>query len=221
MSRGGGIRIIRIAKMKKNIIVIILFLLAIVLAVSLLILPGLDALNASRESIAFEKDRLARVQAQRQKLDALDKKYRDNPNELEKLIAALPKGAEFADLLVNLEYMAAASNLVMSSVDFKVVEKKTVARPPQMREDSGDILPAEKEPGSAGLSAENQRSVSPYKILAIILSLEGGYDNFKNYLKTIEGNERLMDVTRLNYGAKGGQQAQTYSFGLELNVYYQ
>ncbi len=205
--------------MKKDVVVIILSLLALILIVFLLIMPGIDSLNLARTGFSFEESRLAEVQAQSQKLSALEKKYKDNPGELEKLTQALPKDQELAKLMINLENLATASGLIMDSVDFRAVEKKSSVNPPQMEEQ--DILPG-KDQSLPAIPADGvQPPVQSYKTIAVSLKLAGGYDNFKNYLKSIEQNPRLMDVALLNYSSKSSQGLDSYSFSLDLNVYYQ
>lgn len=196
--------------MKKDLITIIFSLLALVLIVFLLIFPTFDSLDISRAGLAFEKNRFAEAETRNQELKALDKKFRDNPNELEKLMKALPKESELAGLMINLENLATASGLIMGSIDFDNIDKKTSTKP--------------SRPGEGGLdqntSVTGQNQPAVYKIMAVRLALRGGYNNFKSYLAAIEKNSRLMDVTSFNF-SRGSQEADLNSFRLELDVYYQ
>ncbi len=207
--------------MKKDNIIIILSLLALILIVFLLVLPAFDALNMASASLSFEEEQFAQIQAQSQKLSALEKKYKDNPGELEKLKLAVPEEEDLSGLLINLENLAAANNLVMGSVNFKAAEKKLSIAPPQIG-DTG-ILPGENQGLADAPSAGSvQPMIQTYKITAVTIDLAGGYNSFKDYLKGVEGNERLMDVISFNYSrGESSQGSDSYKFGLNLNVYYQ
>jgi len=203
--------------MKKDTIIIILLILALLLIVYLLIMPGIDSMNLARAGFSLEESRFKEAQAQSQQFSDLNKKKQDILAKLEKLTVALPKDQGLPELIINLESLATANGLMMNSVDFRAVEKKSSVMPPQMGVE--DIMP-KKSQDLPDLSAGSAQPLAQsYNITEVSMNLSGGYDNFKNYLKSIEENKRLMDVISLNFNLTSHDSNS--SFSLKLNAYNQ
>jgi len=66
------------------------------------------------------------------------------------------------------------------------------------------------------LASENKE----YQILTINLGLSGSYFAFKNFLKIVEDNIRLMDMQTVNFSPKSGIQTSDIDFEITLRAYY-
>jgi Tfp pilus assembly protein PilO len=207
--------------MQKERLIVIGLLLALAAIAVFLIMPGIETLTATRQKLTNARAQLEQLKAYNEKIEKLNEKFNLNPEEIKNFLSILPKEQELAGLLIQLETLAAANELVMDSVNFKEIAKKNVAVP-AISDDNQALVP--EKSGVAGQSASFQASASAggYKTLSVDLALSGGYQAFKNYLQSVEKNLRLMDVMSLDMagGQSGGQKA-VFSFSVNLNVYYQ
>lgn len=212
--------------MKKENLIIIGSLLAAGLIVFLLILPAWDSLSNTRSGLSQQEDRLMEIQEVATKIKQLDEEYQGNIEDLQKLVAFLPNKEELPSLLVQLESLASANGLIMESVDFTEVSKqKATAGQSKISSESGEIASTKTKNEQLAQEEVTPEVVAaePYKILSVNLQLIGGYNSFKNYLRAVEKNLRLMDVVSFNFSTQAGQTTvQTiFSFRININVYYQ
>ena len=73
----------------------------------------------------------------------------------------------------------------------------------------------------------------PYKLVQAELALKGSYASFKNFMRAVELNEHLMDITQISLAVSvsstaekegGGAAAaagEQFAFKVSLNAYYQ
>ena len=69
----------------------------------------------------------------------------------------------------------------------------------------------------------NQSLTQDYGTINVRITLFGSYDGFKDFLRSMESNIRLMDVQSISIGAKSDELAaqNLYNFSLDFGVYYQ
>ena len=197
----------------KENIVIIGALCALALAVTFLIMPAFDSMNNNRQIIKEKQGDLEEAKLFNQKIEEMNSQY--NSEELESILSVLPKQEELSVLLIQLEGLATGNGLIMESVDFSKIEQEFGVEqiPPTSELEDGVS-------GQGDLASTQQTQVQPYKILLVSMKLNGGYGAFKNYLRAVEKNKRIMDVTSLSLSTSSGI-AQNFSFSVNLRVYYQ
>jgi Tfp pilus assembly protein PilO len=122
---------------------------------------------------------------------------------LTKLDAAIPTGPGASALLSDLDAIAKKDGVTLKSVDF--ADAVPIARQGQS---------TQKVPASVQIVAPQQG----VQILPIKLVVIGRYDAFRVFLRDLELDQRLMDVTTLNFGSSIGDQ---YQFSIQANTYYQ
>jgi len=80
----------------------------------------------------------------------------------------------------------------------------------------GLMLAIDRARGISGLKVTNISFTTEKGITKIYLELaDGGYENFKAFLKNIEENARIMDVKKLTISVKNKK------YSVEINSYYQ
>lgn len=154
------------------------------------ILPQWRAIQAARAEI----DRLQNLHNEllqlEEKRSALTEDYNSIPEkDLEKVRAIAPQRPETSSLLVDLEVLAQKSNLLISKVDFPPVKGTNI-------------------PSLAGGS-------NLYQFIPVAFRVDSGYDAFSNFLKSLERNLRLVDVTEMDLSSD-----KTISAEIKGRVYY-
>jgi len=216
--------------MKKESLFIIGSIMAAAAVIFFLIMPAFDELSLNNGNIGGQQERIARINAFGEKIKNLSQEYEKNPEAGDKLLTALPKEKELAELLIGLEGLATGNGLIMESVDFTQIQaQQDISIPVQTDEQGQAIVP--QAPATIPAGAPDVAQMAPgqtvptaetYKTLLVKLRLSGNYDVFKAYLKAVEGNERLMDVVVFTAAsAQSGAGENLLSFSVDLYVYYQ
>jgi len=200
-------------RISKENLVIIGSVCALVLVVLLLIMPAFDSMNIDRQIVSEKQSSLEQAKLFNQQI--ADKNSRYKSEELENLLSVMPKQEELSALLIQLEGLATGNGLIMESVDFGKIEQDSQAQEPRLGDElQGGIAPENSQANSQGTQ------IQPYKILLVSLKLNGAYGAFKNYLRAVEKNKRIMDVVSLSLNTGSGI-AQNFFFSVNLRVYYQ
>ncbi|OGZ33718.1 MAG: hypothetical protein A2Y98_03485 [Candidatus Portnoybacteria bacterium RBG_19FT_COMBO_36_7] len=199
-------------RLSKESLVVISCLGALALVAAIFIMPAFDSVKASKQTISDNQAVLEEAELFNQKIAGFNSQYKKD--ELERLLSVLPKQEELPVLLIQLEGLATSNGLIMESVDFSKIEDNSKNLQSRSSFESEDGLSAE----SVVLSQKSKAQL--YKILLVSLKLNGGYNEFKNYLKAVEKNSRLMDVISLSMGGSS-RISQSYTFSVNLQVYYQ
>jgi len=116
---------------------------------------------------------------------------------------ALPEGPAAADFLVGLEAMTKKNGVALKRVDLaSTVEVKGGAGQPK----TGGVIASSR---AKGIILE----------FPVSLNVASSYESFKEFLKNLERNLRLIDVQEISFIAppKGG----TFDFTLRLKTYFQ
>jgi|GEM_PF-6102289 len=180
-------------------------LLSIFLALALIGAAAFIVLNQSlgkwkklqgiRQEVAEKtavRNQLVQIAAKAQELLA---RFEDVDRQAEPISRAVPAGPKLPEALAILGALASQNNLSLGQVSFD------------------DIL---IRPDTA--SAATPRAV-PVKVL---MTLTGRYTDFKNWLKAIESELRLMDVEEIGIqgiSSKAGEEL--FSFSVHLTAYFQ
>lgn len=189
--------------MSRGITSIILIAVGL-LAYYFFFLPQLDALQAARfesETAGSAIQELTDLEAKR---DQLTDTYNNvKASLLQKIDQVMPTGPSASALLSDLDAIARKDGVILKSVDFGEVTalSKTTAA-------------AKKAPAAQQIAVQQQGvQVLPFKLAVV-----GRYDAFRRFLSDLELNQRLIDVTAVNFGSSVGE---VYQFDVQAKTYYQ
>lgn len=187
--------------MIKNIIVLIL-ILAFVGVVVFLDMPKVQKILDLRRQIKEEKEKFSEKQILLAKIEKLVQLYEENKENFEKINDVLPFNQDIPNLIVQLEALAFENGLVLEDITLTPTEKETAGRAKEVR-------------------TQEEKVSKDYQILAVNFKLIGDYLAFKNFLKTVEENMRLMDIISISFSLASGEGVQIFNFDLNLKTYYQ
>lgn len=140
------------------------------------------------------------------KIAAKTEELRDTYNSIKaaslgKVERMIPQGPGAADLIADLELLAARNGVKLNSVDF--------------------TLPASSEGTSEASSGEAPGEFNLRRgafTLPISISISGRYDAFRRFMGDLELHERIIDLSAVNFGASEKDDA---SYTVRANIYYQ
>lgn len=178
--------------MNKSSIIILIILLALTTVVFWLIIPFYGQINSSKMELKAKQKTLAETQATVNVIQDLAKKYEAMKDELDEINSVLPDKEDLAGLIVSLEAMSSESGIFLKSINFQ---------------------PKPFQPATM----EEVSETGGYNALQIQLAALGSYSGFKNFIKTIEKNLRLMDVKTIKF--KSGEKEE-FDINLDLETYY-
>lgn len=187
--------------MIKNIIVFILILILIAVVVFLDV-PKLQQILNLRQQAEEQKEIFLEKQNLLVKIEELSKSYQEGKKNLEKINHILPSGQDIPNLIVQLEALAFEGGLVLENIRFSLPEEKKAGRAQEVR-------------------TKKEVALEDYNSLTVDLSLIGDYSAFKNFLKAVEDNIRLMDITSISLSPEAREESQLFNFNLQVKTYYQ
>ncbi len=195
-------------KANKKIILIIAALIAAVAPIVWYgMKPSYEEISRLTESIADKKIDFDKKKLFVGEVEALKKNYSEvDKSDKEKLGRILPQDENITALLPELEVVLIQNGLNIGNLNFESF--------------SDNKSSAKKIPKFIGGDAK------PVKVL---IDADGSYESFRNFLTSIEWNERLMDIANIGLAIqsnKGGQEdasgteQEKFSFKIELYAYW-
>lgn len=195
--------------MIKNIIfgVLTLGLLGSILFLNI---PTVEGVLATRKEIQSQQGQLNQTTDFIRIVEKLMEKYNDNQKVLQKLDSILPNNQDIPNLLVQIEALANDGGVVLKDVVITASsEDKTTSKAQEIR--TGDV--------------SQEKIPTDYKSININLKLTTSYESFKNFLKTIENNLRLVDIDSISFSSQAKDNTKeggnTFDFDIMLKTYYQ
>lgn len=178
-------------------LIIIILLLGFIAVVVVLDVPGVQKVLDLRSNITSEKERLLDKQELFAKVQELTRAYEDNKESVEKTEYVLPSSEKIPDLIVQVEALAFEQGLLLESIDITAIKEET------------------------GRTAEipEEKTAANYKTLSISIKFIGSYESFKSFLKAVEENIRLMDISSVDFSSET-EEADIFRFGITLTTYY-
>ena len=184
--------------MNKQALTIIIFLAITALVAWEYFMPAFNDVSFLRQDLSDWQAKLNNAQDLSKKLEDLKKKYDNMTAAADRIEQAVTKNANFPALLVQMEDLSSKNGLVLEGVAFNVVkDKKTKTK-------------------------TSASSVAGAKVLAMDLSLNGSQSSLKNFLKAIETNLRIMDVSVISFGEQkiGVGVSTGQDFKVSLATYF-
>lgn len=177
----------------KNTTTILVLLLAIIAVIFWSIIPFYNQISIAKAALSEKQKKLIETEETIDAIKNLTNKYKTMQNEFNQINVIFPDKDDLANLIVNLQTMVSESGIFLQSINF---QPKT-------------FQPA---------TVEEMTKTNPYNILEIKLTAAGDYAGFKNFIKAIEKNLRLMDVKTIKFNLHKGKQE--FDINIDLETYY-
>ncbi len=154
--------------------------------------PLYKDISLKKEQIASYNEALANSKALEALRDQLTQKYNSlHPEDLSKIQKFLPDHVDNIRLILEIEKVASPYGMVLRDVRYDI-EERVVSRA------AGSV------PGSRAPATKD------YGVWGLEFSTQGTYNNFINFLKSLESNLRMVDVSSIEFSSNAGS-------GIELN----
>jgi len=188
--------------MIRNIIILIL-VLAFIGIVVFLDIPKVQEVLSLRKEIQNQEEIFLEKQILLAKVEKLQKTYEENRESLEKTDYILPFDQDIPNLIVQLESLALEAGLILEEIDFSTEEEEFEDKARRARK------------------IEEGTVVKDYQTMNVTLNLIGGYSGFREFLRLIEENMRLMDISFVSFSVENTELGSFFEFNLRLRTYYQ
>ncbi|MFN7088317.1 MAG: type 4a pilus biogenesis protein PilO [Candidatus Paceibacteria bacterium] len=153
---------------------------------------AVQALRIEKDEKIALRNQLAQISAKAQELLA---RFEDLDRQSEPIDRALPSEPRLPEMLAILSSLAAKNNLAISQVNFDDI----LTRPERALVEAHKAVP-----------------------IKINVYLAGRYPDFKNWLRALESELRLIDVEELNIQSLSDKPGEsTLSFSISLFTYWQ
>ncbi|PIZ85966.1 hypothetical protein CO033_02930 [Candidatus Nomurabacteria bacterium CG_4_9_14_0_2_um_filter_32_10] len=161
-----------------------------------------------REQIASYNEALDNSKALESERDKLTQKYNSfDPENLSKLQKFLPDNVDNIRLILEIEKIALPYGMVLKDVKYDATKK-----------DTEDAVATK----TVNVRGENDFSNKDYGVLSLEFSTQGTYDNFINFIKNLENNLRIVDISSIQFtsSAEPGlnpslKEAYKYNFAIK------
>lgn len=121
-------------------------------------------------------------------------------DDLTRVNSALPQGVKSAEFLIMLEALANRNRVTLKQIDISSASVNKSGQP---------------RPGGA-IAAPAKGTIQEFPIS---LSVSGSYEAFKEFLRDLESNLRLVDILEITFNSSG--RAGNLDFSLRGKTYYQ
>jgi Tfp pilus assembly protein PilO len=174
--------------------------------------PLYNDISALRAQVASYNEALDNSKALENERDKLTKKYNSlNPDNLVRLVKLLPNNVDNIRLILEIEKIATPYGMALKDVKYSTDNPDTVAeKTPVAGVKGGGVATAlRKDYGTWNLG----------------FTVQGTYNNFVNFLKDLEKNLRIVDITSVDFSSKGGVGAspslsEIYKYDLQIKTYW-
>lgn len=164
---------------------------------TIMLIPKFSSLGILRDQLLDVQKKFDGLIAEQNRLEKNRKKYQQLGEKLSVLEKMIPSQPDLTYLIAELEVIARKRGIFLNSVSFTELSPERT-----------------KLPSSQGL-----------RVVAIDLKVQGTYSGFKEFLRALEEEMRLMDVQEVRFS--GGRKADIegsggsiLSFNLRVNTYY-
>ena len=172
--------------------------------------PLFNDISALREQMASYDDALNNSKMLENERDLLTKKYNSfDPENIAKLSKLLPDNVDNIRLILEIEKIATPYGMVLKDIKYNVEStNNTTARTAENGEVGGIPMPRQE-----------------YGTLDFSFSTQGAYGNFINFMRDLEKNLRIMDITSIDFSSNVGIGAspslsQIYKYNFNVKTYW-
>jgi len=174
--------------------------------------PLYKEISSAREQVASYNEALDNSKALEAERDKLTQKYNSfDPENLSKLQKLLPDNVDNIRLILEIEKIASPYGMTLKDVKYDV---------------AGDDTKTPQTPGVVQQKTENL-SNKDYGVWDLEFSTQGTYNNFISFIKDLESNLRIVDVSSIEFSSNTNPSVglnpslpEAYKYGFKIKTYW-
>jgi Tfp pilus assembly protein PilO len=124
----------------------------------------------------------------------------------------LPSSINNIEFILEIEQLANLHNMPITDITFDAASAETAAASTTAGTPSGTV------------TAGDPASTKPYGVFPLEFTTSGSYDSFVSFLKDMEHNLRLVDVTSVSFtvpqATKADPNPSSYDYTVKVNTYW-
>jgi Tfp pilus assembly protein PilO len=170
--------------------------------------PLYENISFKREQVASYNEALNNSKALEAERDKLTQKYNSfDPENLIKLQKLLPDNVDNIRLILEIEKIALPYGMVLKDVKYDATKKDA------MSQAIGTIQKGENS------------SRKDYDIWNLEFSTQGTYNNFVNFIKDLENNLRIVDISSIQFSSNASigfnpSLPEAYKYNFKIKTYW-
>ncbi|MDP2789055.1 MAG: hypothetical protein Q8O46_03335 [bacterium] len=172
--------------------------------------PSYGDISSLKEQMSSYREALDNAKTLESERDKLTTKYNTvDPDNLKKIEKLLPDSVDNIRLILEIEKIALSYGMLLKDVRYDIMRKSDVPK------DSAIVQSGE-------ISSEINKD---YGTWDLSFSIQGTYDNFVNFLKDLERNLRIVDVSSIQFTSDSGSEAnpnfaEVYRYAFKIKTYW-
>jgi len=170
--------------------------------------PYYEGVLLNREQVASYNEALSNSKALEAERDKLTQKYNSfDTEDLSKLHKLLPDNVDNIRLILEIEKIASPYGMVLKDVKYDAVNKDN----------------ATTQEGAAKVSKPS--SNKDYGTWNLEFSTQGTYSNFVNFVKNLENNLRVVDISSIQFSSNADSGlspslSEVYKYNFQIKTYW-
>ena len=171
--------------------------------------PFYENVLIEREQVASYNEALDNSKALEAERDKLTQKYNSfDPENLSKLQKLLPDNVDNIRLILEIEKIASPYGMVLKDVKYDATSKDT---------------PISQTAGTT--QAVKNSTGKDYSVWNLEFSIQGTYNNFTNFVKDLENNLRIVDISSIQFSSNAGagispSLSESYKYNFKIKTYW-
>ncbi|MBI5139270.1 hypothetical protein HZA26_01525 [Candidatus Nomurabacteria bacterium] len=175
--------------------------------------PLYNEINTQKERSASLNQALDNAKTLREERDKLTKKFNSiSEEDRAKLEKLLPDNVDNIRLILEIEKIAGPYGMLLKEVKYNPTPKKSTTGAPS----GGEVV-------QGGIDPTSNKS---YGVLDLAFSTQGTYDNFIYFIKDLEKNLRIVDISSIDFSSDLGPQDSKlpadsiYKYNFKIKTYW-
>ncbi|MCE9585477.1 type 4a pilus biogenesis protein PilO [Candidatus Nomurabacteria bacterium] len=169
--------------------------------------PLFKEVSSLKKNVVAYDEALSNSKVLESERDKLTQKYNEiTPDTLDKLQKFLPDNVDNIRLILEIEKIASPYGMVLKDVKYDT---------------TGADATAVSIKGGV-----NTQSNKEYGVWNLEFSTQGTYSNFLNFIKDLENNLRIVDISSVQFtsdsgnGLNSNQSSSSYKYGFKIKTYW-
>ncbi|MEK7113678.1 MAG: hypothetical protein AAB873_02520 [Patescibacteria group bacterium] len=170
--------------------------------------PLYQDVSLKRSQVSDYNKALDNAKAFEAERDKLTQKYNSfNPDNLSKLQKLLPDNVDNIRLILEIEKIASPYGMALKDVKYDAGENVVLTE------------------GEESVPAEEEIMVKDYDTWNLEFSTSGSYSNFINFIKDLESNLRIVDISSIQFSSNtnlgaGSSLSEVYTYDFKIKTYW-